>query len=43
MQDGQARLWAAAAEGHSEVVRLLLDKGDNKEAASAVSAVRLTH
>ncbi len=37
MQYGATPLYMAAQKGHLEVVRLLLDKGANKEAASKVN------
>ncbi len=43
LQDGWTPLFVAAQNGHLEVVRLLLDKGANMEAANNVGAVRLPH
>jgi len=35
-KDGSTSLYVAAREGHVEIVRLLLDRGANKEAANRV-------
>jgi ankyrin repeat protein len=40
-QDGTTPFNSAAAEGHTETVKLLLDRGANIEAVSQVSGLRL--
>ena len=40
-QNGRTALYFAAKEGHTEIVKLLLDRGVNADTADEVSNIRL--